>query len=69
MQLTLGEMLYRFRMERDVEAQQVCWGLCTTGMMSNFENGENIPDTLTFLCMAERMMVFLIFHLSQIGNL
>lgn len=46
MQLTLGEMLYRFRMERDVEAQQVCWGLCTTGMM-----------------------VFLIFHLSQIGNL
>ena len=55
MKLTLGEMLYRFRIEREVKAQQICWGLCTTGMMSNFENGENVPDTLTFLCMVERM--------------
>lgn len=55
MKLTLGEMLYRFRIKQGVEAQQICYGLCTKAMMSNFENGKNIPDILTFLCMTERM--------------
>ena len=55
MKLPLGEMLYRFRIKQGVEAQQVCLGLCTKAMMSNFENGKNVPDILTFLCMTERM--------------
>lgn len=55
MQLTLGEMLYRFRMERNVESRQVCHGICSTATMSNMENGERVPDTLMFECFAERM--------------
>ena len=31
--ITLGEMLRRFRMEKGLEAKQVCEGLCSTAMM------------------------------------
>jgi len=55
MQLTLGEMLYRFRMERNVESRLVCHGLCSPATISNMENGERVPDTLMFECFMERM--------------
>lgn len=55
MQLTLGEMLYRFRMERNVESRQVCHGICSPATISNMENGERVPDTLMFECFMERM--------------
>lgn len=57
MQLTLGEMLYRFRLERDVEAQQVCHGICSSSTISKIESGQSIPDTLMFECLMERMGV------------
>ena len=55
--ITLGEMLRRFRMEKGLEAKQVCEGLCSTAMMSSFEKGERVPDTLLFEYMMERMGV------------
>ena len=57
MRLTLGELLYRFRIQREVEARQICRGLCSASAMSYFENGERIPDTLLFQLLVERMGV------------
>lgn len=57
MQLTLGEMLYRFRIERDVKARAICFGICSTSSMSNMESGERVPDTLLFEFFMERMGV------------
>lgn len=55
--LTLGEMLYRFRIERELEAKQICEGLCSTSAMSFFENGERMPDIILFEYLVERMGV------------
>ena len=57
MRFTLGEMIYRFRIERGIEASQICRGLCSTSAMNYFENGERVPDTLLFECLVERMGV------------
>ena len=57
MRLTLGEMLYRFRIEREITASQVCRGLCSTSAMNYFENGERVPDSLLFEFIIERMGV------------
>lgn len=57
LKITLGEMLRRFRIEKNVEAGRICEGLCTQAMMSYFESGKRIPDTLLFECMMERMGV------------
>lgn len=46
--ITLGEMLKRFRIEKGLEASQVCRGLCSPAAMSYFESGERMPDTLMF---------------------
>lgn len=55
--ITLGEMLKRFRIEKGLEASQVCRGLCSPAAMSYFESGERMPDTLMFEYMMERMGV------------
>ena len=57
LKITLGEMLKRFRIEKQIEARLVSEGLCSTAMMSYFENGEKVPDTLLFEYMMERMGV------------
>ena len=44
-------------MEKGLEAKQVCEGLCSTAMMSSFEKGKHVPDTLLFEYMMERMGV------------
>lgn len=54
---TLGDVLKRFRIEKNIEAQTICEGLCPVSMMSYFESGERVPDTLLFLCLMERMGV------------
>lgn len=54
---TFGELLYRFRVEKNVEAKQICWGLCAPPMMTSYECGECEPDTLMFMCMVERMAI------------
>lgn len=55
LQITLGEMLRRFRIEKEVDAKQVCKGLCSPAMMSYFEKGTRVPDTLLFEYLMERM--------------
>lgn len=50
-------MLKRFRIEKGLEARQVCRGLCSPAAMSYFESGERMPDTLMFEYMMERMGV------------
>lgn len=57
LKITLGEMLKRFRIEKGLEAGLVCSGLCSKGLMSHFEAGRKIPDTLLFEYMMERMGV------------
>ena len=57
LKITLGEMLKRFRIEKGVEARQVCEGLCSTSMMSHFENERKVPDPILFEYMMERMGV------------
>lgn len=57
MRLTLGEILYRFRVQRELEAKQICRGLCSTSAMDFYESGERVPDTLLFECIIERMGV------------
>jgi len=54
---TFGELLYRFRIEKNVEAKQICWGLCTQPMMTSYECGEFTPDTLLFISLVERMAI------------
>ena len=57
LKITLGEMLKRFRIEKGLEAGQVCKGLCSNTLMSHFEQGRKVPDTLLFQYMMERMGV------------
>lgn len=40
MKLTLGEMLYRFQIERGLLAQEICAGLCSPSNMSYYESNE-----------------------------
>ena len=57
LKIALGEMLRRFRIEKKAGARQLCEGLCSTAMMSYFENGEKVPDVLLFEYLVERMGV------------
>ncbi len=55
MKLTLGEMLYRFRMEKNIAAKKLCSGICSPAMISLMENNERVPDILQFIYFVERM--------------
>ena len=57
MRMTLGEMLKRFRIEKDVNAEDICDGLCDKAMISYYEKGKGAPDTLLFARLMERMGV------------
>lgn len=53
--ITYGELLYRFRIEKGLEAQEICEGLCSTSAMSFFEKEMRVPDTLLFERLVQRM--------------
>lgn len=54
---TFGRLLYRFRKERQLKVRQICEGLCTEEIYGSFEKEKNIPDTLLFERLLERMGV------------
>ncbi len=55
MQITIGEMLYRFRQEKGIGAKALSYGLCSPAEMSYYENGERMPDILQFEYFIERL--------------
>ena len=57
MQLTLGETLYRLRVERKISAKQVCEGLCDEATLSRARNEDRAMDSLLFESIAGRMGV------------
>ena len=57
MRMTLGEMLKRFRIEKEIKAEEICEGLCTRTLIIYYESGKGAPDTLLFIRFMERMGV------------
>lgn len=57
MRLTIGEILYRFRVEREITIEEISEGLCPVSQVSNYESDERIPDSLIFESLVERMGV------------
>lgn len=55
MQLTLGETLYRLRIERGIEAKQICEGLCDEATLSRARNDAGAMDSLLFESIIGRM--------------
>lgn len=55
--VTFGKLLYRFRIERQLEMQEICEGLCSISALDFFEKEKRIPDTLMFERLLERMGV------------
>lgn len=54
-QITAGEMLYRFRMEKGVSMRQLGKGLCSPTTIFNYESNARWMDTLLFAHFLERM--------------
>ena len=57
MKLTLGETLYRLRIERNIEAKQICEGLCDEATLSRARDEARAMDGLLFECIVGRMGV------------
>ena len=57
MRLTLGEMLYQLRTERNIDVKQLCDGLCDETVLSRARKEKRAMDTLLFECIAGRMGV------------
>lgn len=57
MQLTLGETLYRIRLERNIAAKQICEGLCDEATLSRARDEARAMDTLLFESIVGRMGV------------
>lgn len=58
MRLKLGEILYYLRIERELEAKQLCDGICSKSNMSYYEHNERPLDNLMFERFIERMGMF-----------
>lgn len=57
MQLTLGETLYRLRIERNIEAKKICEGLCDEATLSRSRDDTRAMDILLFESIVGRMAV------------
>lgn len=57
MELTLGQTLRQARVERNLKAKHICAGICNPAMMTYYEKGKQIPDSLLFMRLMERMGV------------
>lgn len=55
MKLTLGETLYCLRIERNIEAKQICQGVCDEATLSRARDEARAMDGLLFECIAGRM--------------
>lgn len=52
---SIGEMIHDARKQRNVRGKQLCRGLCSEAALSNYENGERIPDSLLFYTLIGRL--------------
>ena len=57
MELTLGQILHQERIERNLKEKCICDGICSATMMTYYEKGKQVPDSLLFLRIMERMGV------------
>ena len=55
MKITLGEMIRRLRTEKEIDESLLCNGLCSATMISYFEREKNVPDSLLFERLVERL--------------
>ena len=55
MKLTLGETLYRLRIERNIAAKQICEGLCDEASLSRARDEARAMDALLFEFIVGRM--------------
>lgn len=57
MRVRIGELLKHFRIEKRMSAKKISTGLCSTSVLSDYEKGKKIPDSLSFCFFMERMGV------------
>ena len=55
--ISLGRMLKYFRKEKELSIKQICRGLCTVSLVTQFEKEEIAPDVFLFERFMERMGV------------
>lgn len=52
---TIGDLLYRRRVERNITQKQLCDGLCSVQTLSKIESGERIPDVFLLEYLLQRL--------------
>lgn len=57
MRVTTGQLLKHFRIEKEMTAKEISTGICSTSVMSEYENDVKIPDNLLLCFFMERMGV------------
>lgn len=57
MRVTTGQLIKHFRIEKKLSAKEIAKGICSSSVMSEYENDAKIPDCLLFCSFMERMGV------------
>lgn len=57
MRVTTGELLKHFRIEKQISAREISAGICPMSVMSEYEKGKKVPDSILFCFLMERMGV------------
>lgn len=52
---TIGDLLYRSRVERNITQKQLCAGLCSVQTLSKIESGERMPDVFLLEYLLQRL--------------
>lgn len=50
-----GHLIYEYRKKKGITAKQLCAGVCTPSIISDYENAERIPDVLQLSYFLERL--------------
>lgn len=52
---TIGDLIYRSRMERNITQKQLCEGICSVQTLSKIESGERMPDVFLLEYLLQRL--------------
>ena len=52
---TIGDLIYRSRVDRNITQKQLCDGLCSVQTLSKIESGERMPDVFLLEYLLQRL--------------
>ncbi len=51
----IGKVLYNLRVEKNIDQEELCYGLCSDAALSRYELGERVPDRLLLIALLQRL--------------